>query len=65
MGKWDENIARDALFNSAKLSFDINADARQFKYYLNRYPQARSQEIYGYIALAALYAKDWQSAVDA
>ncbi|MCI6318467.1 MAG: tetratricopeptide repeat protein [Rikenellaceae bacterium] len=65
LGKWDDNIARDALFNSAKLSFDINADARQFKYYLNRYPQARSQEIYGYIALAALYGKDWQSAVDA
>lgn len=62
---WDETITRDALFNSAKLSFDINSDSRPFNSYIRKYPQTRTQEIFAYMALAELYAKDWQAAVDA
>ena len=62
---WDENITRDAFFNSAKLSFDINSDTRPFRNYVKKYPQVRTQEIFSYMALAELNAKNWQAAVDA
>ncbi|MGN0190695.1 MAG: tetratricopeptide repeat protein [Candidatus Cryptobacteroides sp.] len=62
---WDGKITEDALFNSAKLSFDINSDARPFRNYIKKYPRARTQEIYSYMALAELCSGDWQAAVDA
>lgn len=63
--KWDADIEKDALFNYAKLAFDLNTDVSVFKEYLRRYPDRSSQDIYGYIALTALYSHDYQGAIDA
>lgn len=62
---WDASIRKDAMFNSAKLAFDINSDVAPFKRYIACYPEKENQEIYAYMALAALYGKDWQGAVEA
>lgn len=62
---WDKAIGKDALFNYAKLAFDLNTDVSVFKRYLSRYPETDSQDIYGYIALTALYSRDYQGAIDA
>ncbi len=62
---WDKAIEKDALFNYAKLAFDLNKDVSVFKRYLSRYPETDSQDIYGYIAITALYSRDYQGAIDA
>lgn len=59
-------IAEDAFFNYAKLSFDLNHDPRPFESYLERYPdKEKSEQIWQYIALAALYNNDYQGAIEA
>lgn len=62
---WDKTIEKDAMFNYAKLAFDLNTDVSVFRDYLARYPDTSSQDIYGYIALTALYSRDYQGAIDA
>lgn len=62
---WDKSIEKDAMFNYAKLAFDLNTDVSVFREYLKRYPDTSSQDIYGYIALTALYSRDYQGAIDA
>lgn len=62
---WDKAIEKDAMFNYAKLAFDLNTDVSVFKSYLSRYPDTSTQDIYGYIALTALYSRDYQGAIDA
>lgn len=62
---WDKSIEKDAMFNYAKLAFDLNTDVSVFKEYLKRYPETDSQDIYGYIALTALYSRDYQGSIDA
>ncbi len=65
MRSWDKSIEKDAMFNYAKLAFDLNTDVSVFREYLRRYPETDSQDIYGYIALTALYSRDYQGAIDA
>ena len=62
---WDKAIEKDAMFNYAKLAFDLNTDVSVFRDYLRRYPDTSGQDIYGYIALTALYSHDYQGAIDA
>ena len=63
---YDEAIAEDALFNYAKLAFDLNSDISVFNDYLYRYSDARKGDrIYSYIALAALQNRDYAGAVEA
>lgn len=63
---YDAAIAEDALFNYAKLAFDLNNDISVFNDYLTRYPSSGKEErIYSYIAVAALYEHDYARAVDA
>lgn len=62
---WDADIRKDAMFNYAKLAFDLNTDVSAFKEYLRLYPGTESQDIYGYVALTALYSRDYQGAIDA
>ncbi len=62
---WDKSIEKDAMFNYAKLAFDLNTDVSVFKQYLSRYPETGNQDIYGYVALTALYSRDYQGAIDA
>ena len=62
---YDRGIEKDALLNYAKLAFDLNKDVSVFKKYLKKYPETDSEDIYGYIAITALYSKDYQGAIDA
>ena len=63
---YDPAIREDAWFNYAKLAFDLNHDASVFSSYLDRYASGeKNDQIYGYIALTALYNHDYAGAVEA
>lgn len=63
---YDDEIAEDALFNYAKLAFDLNSDISVFNEYLYRYSDVKKGDrIYSYIALAALQNRDYEGAVEA
>ena len=63
---YDPSIQEDAYFNFAKLSFDINNDASVFDDYLQRYDALKKgNQIYSYMAMAALANHDWEGAVAA
>ena len=64
--EYDAAIAEDALFNYAKLAFDLNNDISGFNDYLKKYASAgRDEQIYSYMAIAALYDHDYERAVEA
>ena len=59
-------MQEDALFNYAKLAFDLNKDTSVFARYIDLYNTSkRGDEIYGYMALASLYNRDYAAAVEA
>ena len=63
---FDPEITEDAAFNFAKLVFDLNKDTSGFARYIERWStKARGDQIYGYMALAALVDKDYAGAVEA
>lgn len=63
---FDPEITEDACFNHAKLAFDLNKDTSGFARYIKRYSTStRGDQIYGYMALAALADKDYTAAVEA
>ena len=63
---FDPLITEDALFNFAKLSFDLNNHIGSFNTYMERYPNTkRSNEIQSYIADAYLLNQDYGSALTA
>ena len=63
---FDKDIQEDAYFNYAKLAFDLNNDPAVFDSYIKKYPeQAKGDRIYSYMALAALYNRDYAGAVEA
>lgn len=63
---FDPAITEDAFFNYAKLSFDLNHNPTPFRDYLERYPdKEKNDQIWQYVALAALYSNDYQGAIDA
>ena len=63
---YDPVITEDAYFNYAKLAFDLNKDTSGFAGYIDRYSTTtKGDQIYSYMALAALYDKDYESAVAA
>ncbi len=64
---WDQLIKEDALFNYAKLSFDLNSDIAPFRKYLSQYspPDTKFNEIQNYVASFYLLGKDYKSAVEA
>lgn len=62
----DPVLAEDAMFNWAKLAFDLNNDSSVFSDYIAKYPiEGKSDRIYSYIAVAALRNRDYVAAVDA
>ena len=64
--KWNQAMQEDAMFNYAKLSFDLNKDTAPFSVYIDRYNTSkRGDEIYGYMALVSLYNRDYAAAVEA
>lgn len=63
---YDVNIAEDAFFNYAKLAFDLNHDISGFNAYLKKYYfSGKAEQIYSYIAVAALYDHDYAAAIEA
>ncbi len=61
---WNPVMQEDALFNYAKLAFDLNKDTAPFGKYIDTYNTSRrGDEIYGYMALASLYNRDYAGAV--
>ena len=63
---YDSAIQEDAFFNYAKLSFDLNTDSSVFYDYLEKYADTGKRElIYSYIAIAALYNRDYAGAIAA
>lgn len=64
---FDPAIREDAMFNFAKLSFDLNQDINIFKQYLSEYSPSDSKynEIQNYIATASIINKDYKSAIEA
>ena len=63
---YDPQIQEDAWFNYAKLAFDLNSDMSVFGGYLQQYPQtSRKEQIFNYLAIAALNAKDYAAAIEA
>ena len=63
---YDAAIAEDAMFNYAKLAFDLNSDISGFNDYLTRYRSTeKAEQIYSYMAVAALYEHDFAGAVEA
>lgn len=64
--KYDPEIEEDATFNYAKLAFDLNNDPVGFNSYIAKYSdKKRGDKIYSYMALAALYNRDYAGAVEA
>lgn len=64
--KWSDAIREDAAFNYAKLVFDINHNTSGFDAYIAEYSTSRKGEmIYNYMAIAELYNRNWQAAIDA
>jgi len=63
---WDPALTEDAHFNWAKLAFDLNQDPSVFESFLDRYNnKEKTDQIYQYIALAALYHNDYEGAIQA
>lgn len=61
----DPHITEDAYYNYAKLAFDLNKDNTAFNGYMKKYSdKEKNDEIYGYMALSALYDRDYAGAVE-
>ena len=62
---YDKVLREDALFQYAKLMFDVNNDINPFYAYLDQYPSSkRADEIHAYIATSYLLAKDYRPALE-
>ena len=63
---YNPDISEDAYFNYAKLAFDLNNDTSVFNDYLKKYSDVdKGERINAYIAVAALYGHDYETAIDA
>ncbi len=59
-------ITEDAMYNYAKLAFDLNGDISVFERYLSIYSdKKRGDEVYAYIAVGALQNRNYAAAVEA
>ena len=63
---WNPTMQEDAMFNYAKLAFDLNKDTKPFGDYIDKYSTSKhGDEIYSYMALTSLYNRDYVGAVEA
>ena len=63
---YSAQIHEDAFYNYAKLAFDLGRDTKPFQEYLNRYgTKEKGDQIYTYMAMAALQNHDYEGAVAA
>ncbi|MCF0167844.1 MAG: tetratricopeptide repeat protein [Bacteroidales bacterium] len=62
---FDKEIKEDAMFNFAKLSFDVNQDISQFEKYAEAYPSSGKEDVINtYMSASFLLQKDYQAAID-
>ncbi len=60
------DIQEDALYNYAKLAFDLGRDTAPFEEYLRKYStRKKGDQIYSYMAMVALQNHDYEGAVQA
>lgn len=63
---FDALVEEDALFNYAKLSYDVNSDMSVFHKFVERYPDSGKGDIIdSYVAASSLENKDYESAITA
>lgn len=63
---FDPLVSEDALFNYAKLSYDVNSDISVFGKYVEKYPNSGKDDIINsYVATSSLAGKDYPSAIEA
>ena len=63
---YSAQIREDAFYNYAKLAFDLGRDTQPFQEYLTRYgTKEKGDQIYTYMAMAALQNHDYEGAVAA
>ena len=62
---FDVRITEDALFNYAKLAYDLDKDTAGFSEYIRKYPNNKGEMIYSYMALVKLVDRDYEGAVNA
>ena len=62
---YSPEIQEDAFYNYAKLAFDLGRDTAPFQEYIRRYGTVKGDQIYSYMAMAALQNRDYEGAVDA
>lgn len=62
---YSQEIQEDAFYNYAKLAFDLGRDTAPFQEYIRRYGTVKGDQIYSYMAMAALQNRDYEGAVDA
>ncbi len=59
-------ITEDAMYNYAKMAFDLNGDISVFENYLSIYSdKKRGDRVYSYIAVGFLQQRDYAAAVEA
>ena len=64
--EYDALVSEDALFNLAKLSYDVNSDISVFGKYVAKYPDSGKDDIINsYVATSSLTGKDYVAAIDA
>lgn len=62
---FDPVVTEDAMFNYAKLSFDVNNDISQFANYVEKYPNSGKDDVINkYMSVAFLENNDYASAID-
>ena len=63
---YSATITEDAYFNYAKLAFDLGRNTAPFKDYLSLYgSKEKGDQVYSYMAMAALQEHNYEAAVDA
>ena len=63
---FDALVKEDALFNFAKLSYDVNSDMSVFRQYVEKYPDSGKDDIIdSYVAASSLANKDYVGAIEA
>ncbi len=62
---FDQTVKEDAMFNFAKLSFDVNKDISQFEKYVASYPNSGKDDVINtYMSVAFLQDNDFTSAIE-
>ena len=62
---FDQTVKEDAMFNYAKLSFDVNKDISQFENYVASYPHSGKDDVINtYMSVAFLQDNDFTSAIE-